>query len=145
MNTAITSARYAGNGQRSSACHGLQGMHGIIVNTNERTFNCLLYEEDGMSDLIDRQEAIDAIKELCEYYTPTKSVKHPHMDFVIEQLEELPSAQPEIIRCKDCKYFERDIHRRWGTYNGCGVWTDDGNEIEVKPDDYCSYAVRGEE
>jgi hypothetical protein len=55
-----------------------------------------------MSDLISRQAAIDAVKELCEHYTPTKSVKHPHMDFVIEELQHLPSAQPEIIRCKDC-------------------------------------------
>ena len=48
-----------------------------------------------MKDLIDRQAAIDAIKELCLHYTPTKSVKHPHIDFVVEELEQLPSAQPE--------------------------------------------------
>lgn len=41
---------------------------------------------------------IDAIKELCEHYTPTKSVTyHPHMDFVIEELKALPSAQPEPL------------------------------------------------
>ena len=56
-----------------------------------------------MNDLISRQAAIDAIKELCLHYTPTKSVFHPHMDFVIEELTNLPSAQPEIIRCKDCR------------------------------------------
>ena len=47
-------------------------------------------------DLIDRQAAIDAIKELCQHYTPTKSVNHPHMNFVIEELENLPSAQPDV-------------------------------------------------
>lgn len=44
-----------------------------------------------MSDLISRQDAIDAIKvsELgCE----------------VEAIEALPSAQPEIIRCKDCRW-----------------------------------------
>ena len=46
-------------------------------------------------DLISRQAAIDAIKELCRHYTPTKSVDHPHMNFVIEELENLPSTQPE--------------------------------------------------
>ena len=57
----------------------------------------------------------------------------------------LQDAQPAIVRCKDCKYFERDIQRSWGTYNGCGVWTDDGNEIEVNQNDFCSYAERREE
>ena len=46
-------------------------------------------------DLIDRQAAIDAIIELCQHYTPTKSVNHPHMNFVIEELENMPSEQPE--------------------------------------------------
>ena len=36
-----------------------------------------------MSDLIDRQSAID---------------------WCLEGLNNMPSAQPEIIRCKDCKY-----------------------------------------
>lgn len=69
-----------------------------------------------MKDTIYRQDAIDAVKELCEHYTPTKSVKHPHMDFVIEELQHLPSAQPEIIRCKDCKYSDENWRRvsvRW--------------------------------
>ena len=46
-------------------------------------------------DCISRQAAIDAVKELCLHYTPTKSVKHPHIDFVVEELERLPSAQLE--------------------------------------------------
>ena len=61
---------------------------------------------------------------------------------IIDRFMAFATAQPEIIRCKDCKYFERDIKRSWGTYNGCGVWTDDGNEIEVNQYDFCSYAER---
>lgn len=66
-----------------------------------------------MSDLIERRSAINAIKELCLHYTPTKSVNHPHIDFVVEKLEGLPSTcinnssrtpstgyQPEISRPK---------------------------------------------
>lgn len=90
-----------------------------------------------MRDLIDRAEAIkkrSPQERLIIAKTLIESV-----------LDELPSAQPEIIRCKDCKYYERDIKRSWGTYNGCGVWTDDGNEIEVNPYDFCSYAERREE
>ena len=44
-----------------------------------------------MEDLIDRQAAIDAITN-CE---PGEEVF---------MLENMPSAQPEIIRCKDCKH-----------------------------------------
>ena len=87
-----------------------------------------------MRDLISRQAAIDAVKELCEHYTPTKSVTHPHMDFVIEELQNLPSAQPEIIRCKDCREF-----RRW-------IDTDitfcDLTESERDALDFCSRAER---
>lgn len=81
-----------------------------------------------MDDLISRQAAIDAMKELCEHYTPTKSVKHPHINFVIEELKHLPSAQPEIIRCKDCMHngsFDTDCPIKW-----------EGRSDE----DFCSYA-----
>ena len=45
---------------------------------------------------------------------------------------ELPSAQPEIIRCKDCKHVQEDkiFHQYW-----C-------NGEEVKPDHFCGYAER---
>lgn len=51
-----------------------------------------------MSDLIDRQTAIDALQEkvfhnLSDEFYGTMQV-----------LNELPSAQPEIITCKDCKH-----------------------------------------
>ena len=42
---------------------------------------------------ISRQAAID----LCDWYD------NPSMH---DDLEKLPSAEPEIIRCKDCKYYE---------------------------------------
>ena len=44
------------------------------------------------SDLIDRQTAVNAIKELCEHYTPEKVVMHPHIDFVIDELMKLPAV-----------------------------------------------------
>lgn len=60
-----------------------------------------------MQDLISRQAAIDAIKELCQHYTPTKSVDHPHMNFVIEELENLPSASQWIPVSEDSLPDER--------------------------------------
>lgn len=56
-----------------------------------------------MSDLISRQAAIRWVKTECNPYG------NPTLDFesgkkVIEHLEQMPSAQPEIIRCKDCRW-----------------------------------------
>ena len=50
--------------------------------------------------------------------------------------EQLPSAQPEIIRCKDCKHSEhwyRDKAR-------CFLWVECG--IDVWEDGFCNYAER---
>lgn len=68
-------------------------------------------------DCISRQEAIDAVIDLCKYYTPTKSVNHPHMDFVIEALQDLPSVTPKPVECDDCisrqqvlDFFKDDVY-----------------------------------
>lgn len=44
-------------------------------------------------DLINRQAVIDAIERAVTKEVARRSVK------------ELPSAHPEVIRCKDCKYY----------------------------------------
>lgn len=51
----------------------------------------------------------------------------------------------QLIRCKGCKHFIRDITCVGGHYDGCDAWTDNGNEIMVAEDDFCSYAERKEE
>lgn len=48
-----------------------------------------------MSDLISRQAAIDAIKELTNWYYITFHEKRPTADAVINKLMDLPSAQSE--------------------------------------------------
>lgn len=53
-----------------------------------------------MSDLISRQAAIDALHMHLMYRMGTDSNKK-RLD---EWINNLPSAQPEIIRCKDCKH-----------------------------------------
>ena len=45
----------------------------------------------------------------------------------------------EVVRCKDCKYYE--IHKPYVTLN-CER---DGKLIPMKPDDFCSYGERKEE
>lgn len=90
---------------------------------------------------IDRQAAIDALdqweyshswSEWCNDRKDEKELFHifPPSDCV----RNLPSAQPEIIRCRDCMLMLEDkiFHRCW-----C-------NGREVKPDHFCGYAERKE-
>lgn len=118
-----------------------------------------------MSDLIDRQAAIDAVDSETVSTNPEhfksneKFIKF--MDDVDiasfgkwqwangfntaliatrVQLKKLPSAQQEIIRCKDCKYWThiKRTNRYW-------CKTDDGLfDLNPKPDDFCSRAERKE-
>ena len=85
-----------------------------------------------MTDLISRQAAIDAVGDV-----------HP-LDYnsvaIVERLKNLPSAEPEIIRCEDC------IH--WSENNMCerpelsGNKWHDSRYFETYPDDYCSFGER---
>lgn len=55
-----------------------------------------------MSDLIERQTAIDAVDEaLARIFVE-------HRDIAEKMINKMPSAQPEIIRCKECTYGEQD-------------------------------------
>ena len=66
-----------------------------------------------MDDLISRQAAIDVVKGIDSYF--------------VKYIEDLPSAQPEITRCKDCEHWTNDdCPFAWG-------------KVE---DAFCSYAER---
>lgn len=81
-----------------------------------------------MSDLIDRQAAIDAIWDGTNYDIYTREVK--------EILEELPFTQPEIIHCKECRYcINSDEYEHWCNGFGCPARL-------VLSDDFCSKGVR---
>ena len=61
-------------------------------------------EQEGrrMSDTISRQAAIDALD---------KGLWGVEWELATAMLKDLPSAQPEIIRCKDCKYrYIDEVH-----------------------------------
>ena len=99
-----------------------------------------------MSDFISRQAAIEAVEHItssmsvCVNTDECHGMKRMQRQAVIE-LANLPSAHPEIIRCKDCMHY--------GTYYR-------GNESKpvithlckwcldrtMEPDDYCSHAER---
>ena len=55
-----------------------------------------------MNDLISRQAAIDV---LDKNYILGRGDLNEVLDHIVDRLEKLPSAQPEIIRCKECKHW----------------------------------------
>ena len=94
--------------------------------------------EVGKKVLIDRQEALEAIGILQTY----KLFAGDDM-LLINQAEAqtelmmLPSAQPEIIRCKDCQHRDE--------YGCCKHWKGlsmSAIPIATDDDEFCSYAKR---
>ena len=80
-----------------------------------------------MNDHINRQAAIDALTEYGNGRTVYIGVEE-----AIRRIEQLPPAQPENIRCKDCKY---------NTYSKKCLHPD--SFFLVPADDfYCGYAER---
>lgn len=64
-----------------------------------------------MSDLISRQAAIEVLNKLARDNFTLRDAFSFYLGALQDAsygIKELPSAQPEIIRCKDCKYFEYD-------------------------------------
>ena len=60
-----------------------------------RTDGVINLKGEPMDDLIDRQAAIDALG----VFTQADALGHTPKQIV----EALPPAQPEIVRCKDCR------------------------------------------
>ena len=99
-----------------------------------------------MDDLISRQAAIDAIGDKNDeiFKTKQKGATYPHDDFFLGMayaenvVKQLPSAQPEIIRCRDCKHWDKTWTNNWSPdYHYCPMV--DGVH---KGDFYCADAER---
>ena len=82
-----------------------------------------------MDDLISRQAAIDALIKWWYGYEP------PDIGAFENIIEKLPSVQPEIIRCKDCKYCDTGIDEDGNYFLKCLGW---GYGF-TKENDYCSH------
>lgn len=98
-----------------------------------------------MSDLIDRQAAIDAIQ-AAYIYTDGGEDKNAVWTNVgltnaLHIMQDLPSAQPEIVRCEDCKNWDTTWQNDWAkNYHYCPLI--DGTR---NGDWYCADAERREE
>ena len=92
-----------------------------------------------MDDLISRRVAIDRINKQREHLQPDIYPQDKIGDVTYricaEFIARLPSAQPEIIRCKECKHRDK--------YGCCKYWKGLAmGDIPIATDDYdfCSYA-----
>lgn len=88
------------------------------------------------SDTISRQAAIDALDKRFDSIPMEQTTEILQLR---KDLRELPSAQPEIIRCKDCKWYGRADKRRF--YRGTDCLNHRIDTI-VPDKDYCSRAER---
>lgn len=84
-----------------------------------------------MSDLISRQAAIEYLMTNMNWYDEDgyESDDDYKRECITELINGVPSAQPEIIRCKDCL---------WRIGRDCTRFTD----LPVYMDDYCGRAKR---
>ena len=75
-----------------------------------------------MSDLIDRQAAIDAIKREQAYYAPEDGAEiFYEYNHAIKALKNLPSAQPKRKKGKWIMHHDGILWRReWGSCSHCG-------------------------
>ena len=93
---------------------------------------------NGMSDLISREH----MKSLGATCIASRS-KDGNM-FPIVAIDELPSAQPEIIRCKDCRFYE--FKQGSLPWNNSRRYCNRSVSLSTQENDYCSYAeLRGDD
>jgi hypothetical protein len=61
---------------------------------------------------------------------------------LLKAIDELPSVQPDIIRCKDCKHWNPQLK----TANGNGLGSCDFHNVAlVTSEGFCYWAERGEQ
>lgn len=87
-------------------------------------------------DTISRQAAIDALEDKKDKTAKGEigSFYNTIIQHDIDVIVELPSAQPEIVRCKDCVHYDLAING----YNGqCSR-----QYATFYADDFCSYGER---
>lgn len=107
-----------------------------------RLLSLSLPQPEPCEDAVSRKAAIDAVKamedksgkgEIAGFYNAI-------LERVIDKLIALPSAQSEIIHCKDCIWYELPSHK---ITENCVRWMkSNGILLPIKPDDFCSRAER---
>ena len=106
--------------------------------------------DTNVGDMISRQAAIDAVhKPILDFFDICDDDEESPMTYKEEQLLELnkaittqikavPSAQSDIIWCKDCKYFDSGTDEDGKLFFKCLGWVYGG----TSEDDFCSHGER---
>lgn len=70
-----------------------------------------------MEQLILRQAAIDALRTCYDTETITMDNGDEYINYgdAVGEIEQLPPIQPEIVRCKNCKYWVQNSDGVTGT------------------------------
>ena len=108
-------------------CQYIENEPEAAIGIDERPVYCPLEEyPEPCEDAVSRQAAIDAIRKIYD------SVGILGEKWAVDKcqmaIKDLPSAQPEIIRCRDCKYGELDDDDRWYCRSlGCQIGNEDGS------------------
>lgn len=90
-----------------------------------------------MSDTISRQAAIKATWQDTGYTDPFNV-----MTAIRDRIQQLPTAQLEIVKCKDCKYWNSgSCEYPEHAVNCQDYWVGD---IETEAEHFCGYAKRRE-
>ena len=96
-----------------------------------------------MDEFISREATIKRIKEVycvgCNSYHGVRCRACGTGD-AIDIIEDAPAADvAPVTRCKDCEHLVN------ATVNGNGFLICDISDMEIAPDDFCSYGERREE
>lgn len=128
---------------KNTAWLGSEELVGDVSEAIQMAVNALKRSETHLCDTISRQAAIDALKEeRCPCESDYDEGYLSMLDKAIWIMQEwLPSAQPGIILCKECKHWiggyitDQDdfIPPKCGKYQ---------QYVGHSADDYCSYAER---
>lgn len=102
-----------------------------------------LKAQQAAGDAISRRAALDALRTCYDTETVTMSNGDEYINYedAVGEIEQLPSAQPEIIHCRDCKHWrEGDAYSYCQKLFNCGVL--DVYDYMRADDDFCSEAER---
>lgn len=92
-----------------------------------------------MAECIDRKAFIQALAETECDILPADDLDGFTFDCVCKVVDSMPSADVvPVVRCKNCKYLVN------ATVNSNGFLICHVNDMEIAPEDFCSYGERKE-
>ena len=120
-------------------CQYIESEPEIAIGIGERPVYCPLSDvPEPCENTVSRQAAIDAVMQYCPDDDGSCSKADRDIRELLDDIENLPSAQPEIVRCKDCIFG----HLYFDVYNGVAdSWIEcrnpNGLNRDVADDGYC--------